>query len=118
MSVRGKWRVVETPDHDMAWSNSYILFTNEGGEFALDCLTGAVHGRCEGGAVEFTWVAATRWSPQAAVVGQKNSPMARLKVRYPSKAVTTFPSSPADWLLLQEPAKPIPRSAFNPAWSP
>jgi hypothetical protein len=55
MSVRGKWRVVETPDHDMAGSNSYILFTNEGGEFALDCLTGTIHGRCEGDAVEFTW---------------------------------------------------------------
>jgi hypothetical protein len=54
MSVRGKWRVVETPDHDMAGSGSYILFTNQGGEFALDCLTGAIHGRCEGDAVEFT----------------------------------------------------------------
>ncbi|MBU6464042.1 MAG: hypothetical protein KGK01_18430 [Bradyrhizobium sp.] len=55
MSVRGKWRVVETPDYDMAGSGSYILFTNEGGEFALDCLTGAIHGRCEGDAFEFRW---------------------------------------------------------------
>ena len=55
MSVRGRWRVVETPDHDMAGAGSYILFTNEGGEFALDCLTGAIHGCCEGDAVEFTW---------------------------------------------------------------
>jgi hypothetical protein len=55
MSVQGRWRVVETPDHDMAGSGSYILFANEGGEFALNCLTGAFHGRCEGDAVEFTW---------------------------------------------------------------
>src|SRR5262249_7364866 len=49
--------------------------------------------------------AATRWSLQEAVVGQKNSPMAHLKVRYASKAATTFPLSPADWLLLQQPVK-------------
>ena len=55
MSVRGRWRVVETPDHDMAGLGSYILFTNEGAAVALDCLTGAIHGRCEGDAVEFTW---------------------------------------------------------------
>ncbi|MGH9806693.1 MAG: hypothetical protein ACRD9W_05435 [Terriglobia bacterium] len=39
MSVRGQWRVVETPDYDMAGSGSYILFAENGGEFALDCLT-------------------------------------------------------------------------------
>ena len=67
-------------------------FTNDGGEFALDCLTGAaIHAKAMPSSSH--GMAATRWSPQAAVVGQKNSPMARLKVRYPSKAVTTFPSS-------------------------
>jgi hypothetical protein len=55
MSVRGKWRVTETPEHDMAGPNSYILFAEDGGEFALDCLTGSIHGGCEGNAVEFTW---------------------------------------------------------------
>ncbi|HEY6620886.1 MAG TPA: hypothetical protein VIY68_15175 [Steroidobacteraceae bacterium] len=55
MSVRGKWRVVETPGYDMAGPGSYILFTEDGGEFALDCLTGSIHGRCEGDAVAFTW---------------------------------------------------------------
>ncbi len=55
MSVRGKWRVVQTPEHDMAGPNSYILFAEAGGEFALDCLTGSIHGHCEGNAVEFTW---------------------------------------------------------------
>jgi hypothetical protein len=29
MSMRGKWRVVETPEYDMAGAGSYILF-NEG----------------------------------------------------------------------------------------
>jgi len=55
MSVRGKWRVVETPEHDMAGPSSYIQSTETSGEFALDCLTGSIHGRCEGDAVEFTW---------------------------------------------------------------
>jgi hypothetical protein len=36
-----------------------------------------------------------------------DEPMARLKVRYASKAATTFPSSPADWLLLQQPARAL-----------
>jgi hypothetical protein len=55
MSVRGRWRVVATPEYDMAGPGSYILFGQSGGEFALDCLTGTIHGRCEGEAVEFTW---------------------------------------------------------------
>jgi hypothetical protein len=53
--MQGKWRVVETPDYDMAGPGSYILFTENGGEFVLDCLKGSIHGRCEGDAVEFTW---------------------------------------------------------------
>lgn len=48
MSVRGEWRVMETPDHDMAGPGSYILFAEDSGEFALDCLTAAIQGRCEG----------------------------------------------------------------------
>jgi hypothetical protein len=55
MSVRGKWHVVETPEHDMARPGSYILFSKDGGEFALDCLTGSIHGRCDGDAIKFTW---------------------------------------------------------------
>jgi hypothetical protein len=34
MSVRGKWRVVETPEHDMAGPSSYILFAENSGEAA------------------------------------------------------------------------------------
>src|SRR5262249_32747375 len=55
MSAQGKWRVVETPDYDMAGPGSYIRFDEDGGAFALDCLTGSIHGACEGNAVEFTW---------------------------------------------------------------
>jgi hypothetical protein len=55
MSVQGKWRVVEIPDYDMALSGAYILFGKSGGEFVFDCLTGAIHGACEGDAIEFTW---------------------------------------------------------------
>jgi hypothetical protein len=46
MSVRGRWRVVGTPGYDMAVAGSYILFAKDGGEFALDCLTGSIHGDC------------------------------------------------------------------------
>ncbi|EAQ33601.1 hypothetical protein NB311A_00070 [Nitrobacter sp. Nb-311A] len=63
MSVRGKWRVVQTPDYDMAGPNSYILFAKDDGEFALDCLTGSIHGRCEGDAVEFTWDGSDEMEP-------------------------------------------------------
>jgi hypothetical protein len=55
MSVQGKWRGVEIPDYDMAVPGAYILFGMSGGEFAFDCLTGSIHGVCEGDAVEFTW---------------------------------------------------------------
>lgn len=55
MSLLGKWRVVETPGYDMAVPGAYILFDDSGGEFALDCLTGTIHGACQGDAVEFDW---------------------------------------------------------------
>jgi hypothetical protein len=55
MSLLGEWCVIETPEHDIAKVNSYILVSEDGGEFALGCLTGSIHGRCEGDSVEFTW---------------------------------------------------------------
>lgn len=55
MNIRGKWRVIKSPGYDMATPGSYILFDEEGGEFALDCLTGPIHGSSDGNAVEFTW---------------------------------------------------------------
>lgn len=37
----------------MASAGAYIQFDEDGGEFALDCLTGSIHGACHGDAVEF-----------------------------------------------------------------
>jgi len=34
MSVRGRWRVIEAPGYDMAVPGAYILFDQDGGEFA------------------------------------------------------------------------------------
>ena len=45
----------DTPGYDMATDGSYILFEENGGEFALDCLTGSIYGSGEGDAVEFQW---------------------------------------------------------------
>ena len=53
--MKGKWHVVETPGYNMAGRGSYVLFDEDGGEFVLDCLTGSIHGACEGDAVEFEW---------------------------------------------------------------
>lgn len=47
MSIRGRWRVVGTPGYDMAAAGAYILFDEDGGEFAFACLTGCIHGACE-----------------------------------------------------------------------
>jgi hypothetical protein len=55
MSVKGKWHVIKTPGYDMAGSGSYIVFDKDGGEFALDCLTGSIHGSCDSDAIEFEW---------------------------------------------------------------
>lgn len=63
MSMRGKWRILETPDYDMAGPGSYILFARDGGEFALDCLTGSIHGRCEGNTIAFTWDGSDEMEP-------------------------------------------------------
>ena len=55
MTLKGKWCIVETPGYDMAGSSSYIEFGEEGGAFALDCLTGSIYGACTGEAVDFEW---------------------------------------------------------------
>jgi hypothetical protein len=54
VSVRGRWRVVETAGYDMAVPGAYILLDQDGGEFAFDCLTGSISGACEGDAIEFS----------------------------------------------------------------
>lgn len=55
MTVRGKWRITKTPGYDMAPPNSYILFNEDGGEFALDCLAGSIYGSSNTTAIEFEW---------------------------------------------------------------
>lgn len=63
MSVQGRWRIVETPGYDMAVPAAYILFDQDGGAFAFDCLTGSIHGACEGNAVEFSWAGNDEMEP-------------------------------------------------------
>jgi len=55
MSVQGRWRVVETPGYDLVGAGSDILFGEEDGQFAFDCLTGSIHGTCHGDDIEFDW---------------------------------------------------------------
>jgi len=55
MSIQGIWRIVATPGYDMALAGAHIQFDSEGGSFVIDCLTGAIHGTCEGDAVDFEW---------------------------------------------------------------
>lgn len=55
MSIRGRWKVVETPGYDMTLAGAYIQFGEEGGEFVIDCLTGSIHSTCEGDDVAFDW---------------------------------------------------------------
>lgn len=55
MSLLGGWRIVETPGYDMAGPAAYIQFDADGGEFALDYLTGSFHGACEDDTVDFDW---------------------------------------------------------------
>ena len=63
MSIRGRWRVVETPGYDMASASAYILFDEAGGEFAFNCLTGSIQGACDGDAVEFDWHGSDEMEP-------------------------------------------------------
>ncbi len=39
----------------MAVAGAYILFHAVAGEFAFNCLTGSIHGSCDGDAVQFIW---------------------------------------------------------------
>jgi hypothetical protein len=60
MTLAGKWRIVEMPDHvedypDMV-EPAYLLFeANGSGEFAFGCVTGQIFGAGEAAAVEFYW---------------------------------------------------------------
>ncbi|HOT83357.1 MAG TPA: hypothetical protein PLQ12_08655 [Candidatus Defluviicoccus seviourii] len=60
MTLLGKWRIVDMPDHvenypDMV-ETAYILFeANGSGEFAFGCVTGQIFGGGDTDAVEFYW---------------------------------------------------------------
>jgi hypothetical protein len=49
----------------MAVAGAYILFDEVGGEFAFDCLTGSIHGSCDGDAVQFSWEGNDEMEPTA-----------------------------------------------------
>jgi hypothetical protein len=60
MSLKGKWRIVETELWDTEFldlmGHAYILFDGSGGgEFAFGCVTGQLHCRDTPGGVDFTW---------------------------------------------------------------
>ena len=55
MSIGGRWRIVATPGYDMALAGACILFDESGGEFAIDCLTGSIHGACNSDTIDFDW---------------------------------------------------------------
>lgn len=55
MSILGRWHIVATPGYDMALAGAYILLVEDGGEFAIDCLAGSIHGACDGNAIDFDW---------------------------------------------------------------
>jgi hypothetical protein len=63
MSIRGRWRIVATPGYDMALADACILFDADGGEFAIDCLTGSIHGACDDDEVEFDWCGNNEMEP-------------------------------------------------------
>ena len=103
MSVQGRWRVVETPGYDMAAAGAYILFDQDGGEFAFDCLTGSIYGTCGGDAVEFGWDGNDEM--EQATAGPNCRTTAHSKARYASKTATTSPLSLVARPLLQQPAR-------------
>ena len=55
MSIRSRWHIVATPGYDRALAGAYIQFEDESGEFAIDFLTGTIHGACSGDAIDFDW---------------------------------------------------------------
>ncbi len=59
MSVLGRWRISEMPDHTGDYPDmmgpAYILFEATGGEFAFGCVTGAFSGGGGHDVVRFDW---------------------------------------------------------------
>ena len=59
MNLLGKWRIVAMPDYEDDYPDmvepAYILFAEEGGEFAFGCVTGTLDGASDTGTIHFTW---------------------------------------------------------------
>jgi hypothetical protein len=95
----------------MAVAGAYILFDEDGGEFAFDCLTGSLHGLCDGDAVQFGWQGNDEWSLPMVTVGPNCRMTARSKVKSASLTATTSHSSHVDQRLLQQPANAMAADA-------
>ena len=60
MTIKGRWRIVQMPDHDADYPDmmepAYILFEDDGsGEFAFGCVTGDIWGAGDADTVDFSW---------------------------------------------------------------
>ena len=112
MSVRGRWRLVETPGYDMAVTGAYILFDEVGGEFAFDCLTG-FHGSCDGDAAQFSWEGNDEMEPASGDGWAELQDDGSLELKSASSTATTSHSSHVVQRLLQQPVRVRGRHAVR-----
>jgi len=90
MSVRGRWRLVETPGYDMAVAGAYILFDEVGGEFA------SIASRAPSMAPAMAMPSSsagretTKWSQPAVMAGPNCRMTARSRAKSVSAAVTVI----------------------------
>jgi hypothetical protein len=108
MSIRDRWRVVETPGYDMAVAGAYILFDEDGGEFAFDCLTGSIHIACDPATTtpsSATGRETTKWSQPTVTAGRNCRMTAHSEVKSACSTATTSHLSHVEQRLLQRPAK-------------
>ena len=89
----------------MAGPGPTFCSPQDGGEFALDCLTGSIHGHCEGDAVEFTWNGNDEMEPASGHGWAEMQDDGSLEGEICLEGGDEFPSSPADRPLLQQPAR-------------
>ena len=47
----------------MALAGAYLLLEDHGGEFVIDCLTGFIHGACDGNNSNFDWYGSDEMEP-------------------------------------------------------
>ena len=105
MSIQGRWRIVETPGYDMAVAGAYILFEEGGGEFAFDCLTGSIHGSCDGDAIQFDWQGNDEMESASGDGSAELQDDGSLEGEICSSTATSSHSSHVVQRLLQQPAR-------------